>query len=111
MEFAGYHLDWEHYTPSPSTIAAIHDFPMPDNPTITDIRAWFGLVNQVSPFLAKQSSIMQPFAALLKQGPDTKHVFWDEHLTDAFEKCEVCEEIKKGLAYFDITRKTCLLNH
>jgi hypothetical protein len=52
VEFAGYHLGWENYTPSASTIAAIQEFPMPDKPTITDIRAWFGLVNQVSPFFA-----------------------------------------------------------
>ena len=112
VEFAGYHLGWENYMPSASTVAAIREFPMPEKPTITDIRAWFGLVNQVSPFFANQSSIMQPFADLLKQPQsDTKYVFWDEKLTEAFMKSRehICEEITKGLSYFDINRQTCLI--
>ena len=111
VEFAGYSLGWEHYTPSSSTVASIREFPMPETPTITDIRAWFGLVNQVSPFLSKQSTIMQPFAELLKHGSDSKQVYWDERLSNAFQKSKdhICEEIQKGLAYFDITRKTCLI--
>ena len=112
VEFAGYNLGWEHYTPSSSTIAAIREFPMPDNPTITDIRAWFGLVNQVSPFFANHSAVMQPFSELLKhQQSESKHVYWDNYLADAFKRSKehICDEIKMGLAYFDTKRETCLI--
>ena len=45
-DFVGYHISWEGYRPCNDVIAAIRDFPMPENPTITDIRSWFGSVNQ-----------------------------------------------------------------
>ena len=46
-------------------INAIHNFPMPAEPSITDIRAWFGAVNQLAPFLST-AHIMEPFCDLLK---------------------------------------------
>ena len=55
VEFAGFHVGWDSYSSSKDTLAAIENFPMPDKPTITDIRAWFGLVNQLCPFLLTNS--------------------------------------------------------
>ena len=46
VDFCGFTIDWESYRPSEDTISAIRHFPMPDKPSITDIRSWFGLVNQ-----------------------------------------------------------------
>ena len=74
VEFAGYDLGWDHYAPSSQTLNAIKNFPMPDKPTITDIRAWFGLINQVSPFFAN-TQIMSPFQDLLKHKDKGKNVY------------------------------------
>ena len=46
IDFVEYTLGWDRYAPSDDTLSAIHGFPMPSEPSISDIRAWFGLVNQ-----------------------------------------------------------------
>ena len=51
--------------PCPRSIEAIKNFPTPKN--ITDIRSWFGLVNQVS-FAFASADRMLPFRDLLKPG-------------------------------------------
>ncbi|KAG0711505.1 Retrovirus-related Pol polyprotein from transposon gypsy [Chionoecetes opilio] len=65
-EFVGFHLGWEHYQPTSERLAAIREFAMPDRPTITDIRSWHGMVNQLAPFLAT-APVMEPFRELLKR--------------------------------------------
>ena len=92
-------------------IAAIRDFPMPVEPTITDIRAWFGVVNQLAPFIAN-NDMMSPFQDLLKSKDlRGKKVFWDEILQTAFEnsKKALCEIASKGLTYYDLTKETVLV--
>lgn len=37
IDFVGYHIGWISYRPSDEMLAAIRDFPMPTNPTISDI--------------------------------------------------------------------------
>ena len=78
VEFVGFHLGWEEYKPTDDRLAAIQDFTMPAQPTITDVRSWFGFVNQLAPFLAT-APVMSPFRDLLKQ-PAGKKVYWDEQL-------------------------------
>ena len=65
VDFAGFNLGWESYTPSAHITEAVSDFSMPSKPTITDIRAWFWLVNQLTPFFAT-SRTMLPFGELLQ---------------------------------------------
>lgn len=48
IDYVGY----ESYRPTDDMLAAITNFLMPDEPSISDICAWFGLVNQLAPFLA-----------------------------------------------------------
>ena len=48
MEFVGYSVGWEAYDPSEERLSAIKSFNMPAKPSITDIRSWFGLVNQLA---------------------------------------------------------------
>ena len=60
VNFAGFLPGWDSYSPAESVLQAISGFPMPEAPTITDIRAWFCLVNQLSPFFAT-SQLMEPF--------------------------------------------------
>ena len=64
-------------------LESISDFPVPK--TISDIRGWFGLVNQVAPFFANRR-VMEPFRELLKPPAQGKKVYWDENLTKLFEE-------------------------
>ena len=92
-------------------IAAIRDFPMPPEPTITDIRAWFGVVNQLAPFVAK-NDFMSPFHELLKtKNLRGKKVYWDDNLQHAFNqsKTALCEIASNGLTYYDLTKDTVLI--
>ena len=79
---------------------------MPEKPTITDIRSWYGLVNQLAPFLA-MAPVMAPFRELLKKNT-SKQVYWDDHLQQKFEESKkvLCQLAKDGLAYFDCARPT-----
>ena len=70
LEFAGFILGWELFRPSEKKMSAIKNYTMPDHPSITDIRSWFGLVNQLSAFVAL-SPLMEPFWELLK--PSSQH--------------------------------------
>ena len=101
VEFVGYDLGWESYHPSSDRLAAVRDFPMPLEPTITDIRAWHGLVNQLAPFMAT-APVMAPFRDLLKK-PTKKKVYWDEVLRQKYEEAKgmICRLAKDGLRYYD----------
>ena len=109
VEFVGFNLGWNSYTPCTGKLAAISNFPMPEKPTITDIRSFAGLVNQVAPFMAT-APIMEPFRALLKDS-QSKHVYWDDVLKKKFEevKSTVCQLINRGLQYYDKNKPTALL--
>ena len=92
-------------------LAAIRDFPMPSNPTISDIRSWFGLINQIAPFIAS-ATIMEPFRELLQPTKAYgKKVFWDNQLKDLFEKTKrlVTEHAEKVLTYYDCKKETILI--
>lgn len=97
--FAGYHLGWDTYEPTAERLAAVKDFTMPAQPSITVVRSWFGLVNQLAPFLAT-AFLMAPFRDLLKK-PTGKTVFRDEGLQQKFVQAKevICQLAKQGLAY------------
>ena len=85
-------------------LASIHDFPTPTK--LKDIRAWFGLVNQVS-YYNQLTSLMTPFKQLLS----SKAKFsWTKELDVAFTKSKIAivDAIKEGVEIFDIRRRTCL---
>jgi len=106
VTFAGYVLDWEEYQPSKDLVRSIMEFTMPTRPTLTDVRAWFGLVNQVAPFLAV-APIMEPFRELLKK-PVAKSVYWDEQLQAIFSSAKdtIGQLAAAGLRYYDVSRPT-----
>ena len=107
VDFCGYTVGWEGFRPSDESISAIRDFPMPNEPTITDIRSWFGLVNQLAPFIAT-ASMMAPFRDLLKStNLKGRKVYWDAELQNAFEKTKeaLCEMAMDGLRHFDMTKE------
>ena len=109
VNFVSYNVGWEKYLPSEDKLVAIRGFPMPDQPSISDIRSWFGLVNQLAPFVAT-APIMAPFRELLKRG-SSKKVYWDENLRFKFEyaKKELCKLVSDGLQYYDKSRPTIVM--
>ena len=104
VEFAGFLITEEDVKPLPKYLDAIRDFPRPCN--ISEIRSWFGLVNQVSHY-AKLTDLMAPFKPLLS--PKTRY-HWDATLEQAFQqsKLEIVKAIEDGVKIFDPSRTTTL---
>ena len=104
VEFAGFEITPNSVRPSKRYLDAIRHFPKPTN--ITDIRSWFGLVNQVS-YAFSATECMLPFRELLKPGST---FYWDDTLNNLFEesKTSIIQEIEKGVQIFDKSRPTCL---
>ena len=104
VEFAGFTVTPTEVRPADKFMAAIRDFPTPAN--TTDVRAWFGLVNQVSYSFA-MTAAMLPFRELLK--PSTPFE-WTDKLSDALtaSKDHICSSIRTGVEIFDKGRPTCL---
>ena len=103
-DFAGFRVTESTIEPLPKYLDAIRNFPTPAS--TTDIRSWFGLVNQVSNY-AKLSHIMAPFKPFLS--PRVSFV-WTPELESAFQKSKdiIVEAIKVGVRIFDPSRRTCL---
>ena len=104
VEFAGFEISLTSVKPCSKVLQAIKDFPTPRN--VTDIRSWFGLVNQLD-YAFAVADYMRPFRDLLN--PD--HSFaWTEHFDYLFRKSKmvIIDQIKQGVEIFDQTRPTCI---
>ena len=103
-EFSGFEIGPTTVRPCPQVIDSIGKFPKPQN--ITDVRSWFGLVNQVA-YAFASAKRMQPFRALLKPKTPFK---WTEELDSLFEQSKsiIVEEILKGVEIFEKNKPTCL---
>lgn len=97
----GFRVDRETYQPTTDRLSAIKEFTMPDQPAIKDIRSWYGLVNQLAPFLAA-APLMEPFGELLKK-PTGKKVYWDDQLQLRFHQAQetICKLASNGFVYYD----------
>ena len=104
VEFAGFQITPTTVHPCPRYLEAIQNFPTLRN--ITDVRSWFGLINQVS-YAFASAKRMLPFRQLLK--PGTTFV-WTDHLHQLFEESKslIIDEIRKGVEIFDKSKSTCL---
>ena len=104
VEFAGFQITKDSVKPGKKYSDAITNFPQPK--TITDVRSWFGLINQVS-YAFSMTKVMLPFRKLLK--PNTRFE-WTEELEKAFQKSKkvIVREIKEGVRIFDKNKPTCL---
>ena len=104
VEFAGFTVTPNEVRPSDKFTAAIRQFPTPRN--ITDVRAWFGLVNQVS-YTFAMTKTMLPFRDLLRP---TTPFRWTDELSKAMDasKLHICSKIQSGVEIFDKGRPTCL---
>ena len=104
VDFAGFRITASEVRPLPKYLHAIANFPRPA--TLTDVRAWFGLVNQVSHY-GRTTALMAPFKPLLSP----KVAFeWSPELEKAFQRSKeaIITEIKTGVEIFDPQRRTCL---
>ena len=94
VEFAGFEITPSSVCPCRKYLQTIEEFPTPKN--ITDIRSWFGLVNQVS-YTFSMTNKMLPFRELLK--PSTPF-HWDDYLNTLFEdskKSDLRRNFRRGL--------------
>ena len=103
-DFAGFTVTLDSIKPTLKMTKAIKDFPTPTS--ITGVRSWFGLVNQVA-YAFAQLEIMYPFRELLKH---KKKFYWDNTLTEVFEKSkdDIIAKTENGVRIFEIDRTTCL---
>ena len=104
VEFAGFEITPNSVRPCARYLEAIKNFPTPR--TITDVRSWFGLINQVSYAFASAERMM-PFREILKPGTRFE---WTEKLNNLFEESKtlIVNEIHQGVEIFDKTKPTCL---
>ena len=104
-EFAGFEVTEDGYRPPKRVIDAIRNFPTPKN--ITDIRSWFGLVNQVA-YAFSQTKTMAPFRELLSQ--KNGKFYWDDVLDSLFDqsKTKIINTIKDGVRSYEMNRPTCI---
>ena len=109
IDFVGFRLSWETYQPAAERLSAIRGFSMPEQPCIKDVRSWYGLVNQLAPFLAT-APLMEPFRDLLRK-PTGKKVYWDEQLQLRFQEAQetICRLARDGLFYYDKSRPTAVV--
>ena len=75
VKFAGYILTNEGVSPDPEKVAAIKNFPTPQNHT--DVRSWFGLTNRFSEFVPDLKVAMEPLKGL--QSAKNAFVWTPEH--------------------------------
>lgn len=102
-EFAGFEITADGYKPLRKLLKAVSDFPTPTN--ITDIRSWFGLINQLS-YTFAQARVMTPFRELLTK----KTFYWDSTMEEIFKssKKKIVELVQDGVKAFEPSRPTCL---
>ena len=104
VDFAGFRISDEAIEPLPKYLDAIRGFPTPAS--TTDIRSWFGLVNQVANY-AQLRDTMAPFKPFLS--PKVRFE-WTPALDEAFNtsKDAIVDAIRHGVEIFDPTKRTCL---
>ena len=104
VEFLGFKITSSGLMPTDSFLETIRNFPIPQN--ISEVRGWFGTINQISYSFAV-SPQMEPFRKLLS----SKLPFaWSESLNSAFiaSKEEILRQCANGVRKFEPNRLTAL---
>ncbi len=104
VEFAGFEVTKEGFRPSQQILTSIRNFRTPT--CLSDIRSWFGLVQQVA-YTFSESRIMDPFRDLLKKG---RKFYWDDNMSQLLQhsKDEIILRAKEGVTAYDLRKPTCL---
>lgn len=104
VDFAGFRISEQKVEPLPKYLKAIETFPTPKN--ISDVRSWFGLVNQVAHY-AQLREMVAPLKPLLSS---KSQFYWTNELEESFRnsKQAIIEAIKNGVEIFEPERPTKL---
>ena len=104
VQFAGLEITLNGVRPSKAYIEAIENLAAPKN--ITEVRAFYGMINQVS-YAFSMSEVMTPFRHLLR--PKTPFL-WTKELEDAFVEAKktIVKAVIDGVTHFEIGRKHIL---
>ena len=103
VQYVGFILSEKGTMADPAKVKAITDFPTPSN--LTDLRSFFGLVNQLGDFSTGIAEAGDPLRPLLR----TKNVFrWEEQHTEAFNKVKETLSSPPILAAYDPSLPTML---
>ena len=104
VDYLGFRITKNGLKPTAEFVENIATFPIPKS--ITDVRSWFGCVQQIA-YTFAVSEVMLPFRQLLRpQVPFT----WNEELNEAFlaSKEEIVRQCEKGVRLFDLSAPTGL---
>ena len=96
VEYCGYHISKEGFTPEKSKVTAITEFKVPEN--ITELKSFMGLVNHLGEFSSEISKLAQPLRDLLKKKNEW---CWTEVHNKAFEEVRNALSNPPIMAYFD----------
>ena len=104
VDFAGFRISEQKVEPLPKYLESISTFPTPKN--ISDVRSWFGLVNQVAHY-AQLRDIVAPLKPLLSS---KSQFYWTNDLDESFSssKQAIVDAIKHGVEIFNPARPTKL---
>ena len=104
VEYVGFMIGKDGIRPTDKYIEAIKNFPSPT--CISEVRSWFGLINQVTYAFAK-SDVMAPFRPLLQKNAQ---FCWTSELEEAFQhsKEEIVRLVIDGVKMYDPELTTCL---
>ena len=83
VDFIGFTITPSGIKPTKKFIKTIMDFPEPAS--LTDVRAWFGVINQVS-YAFAMAPHMAPFRHLLSSKVP---FYWSDELGEAFRKAKM----------------------
>ncbi len=103
VTFAGFALSAQGYSVDKSITDAISSFPTPTSRT--DLRAFFGLANQLSASTATLTNLLAPLRPMLS----TKNEFmWSPDLDKAFITAKQALTSAPTVAFFNLDKTTCL---
>jgi hypothetical protein len=103
VTFRGYVVDADGFRPNQELTRAIRQFPTPGS--ITDVRSFFGLCQQVGNFSDQLSTALDPLSPLLKTGCTWE---WTTHHEEAFRAARTLLSTVRDLAFYDLKRLTIL---
>ena len=103
VTFAGYELSSSGYFIDPQLVLTINDFPKPTN--TTELRSFFGLINQLSLLTGKIAELLQPLRPLLSAHNE---YLWDAAHSQAFMTAKCALASPPTLSFYDPSCPTCL---
>jgi hypothetical protein len=103
VTFGGYVVDADGFRPDPELTRAIREFPTPGS--ITDVRSFFGLCQQVGNFSDQLAAALDPLSPLLKTGYTWE---WTTQHEEAFTAARTLLSTVRDLAFYDPKRPTSL---